>query len=195
MGQSVILFKTLPSADYLDRMINDGVLRAAMTFQPGGCYAGAGIYPQTTAYVATTSDRSALSACPDPDDTLACYEYQVEQMIHKLSFGMPQAFNAFVWVTVRAGFLGEWGEHAGEVLRGLQEEAGADADGEYFAAGFLTGCGGHNAVFEFLTSDHQRLQRCIRLLTDKEYVEEAVVGHLAADDAKGFGDPERAPAS
>lgn len=187
MGQSVILFKTLPSSDYLDRMIGDGVLRAAMTFLPGSCFAGAGIYPESEAYMSTMS--STTSACPDPNDTLGCYEYQVEQTISKFSFGIPQPYNAFVWLTIKAGFRAEWAGHAEEVAARLEEELGDDAGGQYFAAGFLTGCGSYNAMFELLTSDHQRLQRGIRLLTDKEYVEDVMVGHLAADDAKGFGDP------
>jgi hypothetical protein len=155
-----------------------------MTFLPGSCYAGAGVYPETRAYMSTMSTTS--TACPDPADTLGCYEYQVEQTIKKLSFGIPLAFNAFVWLTIRPGMRAEWGSHADEVLGRLEEEASED----YAAAAFLTGCGGYNAVFEVLSSDHQRLQRTIRLLTDLEYVEDVMVGHLAADDAKGFGDPE-----
>lgn len=191
MGQKVILFKTLPSADYLDQKIREGVLRAAMTFQPGSCFAGAGIYHETAAYVSTMSaDSTALSACPDPSDALACYEWEVLDFIQRHSGGLAREFNAFVFLEIRAGFRGEWEQHAVQVFRDLREELSADVQPEYFAAAHLNGCGSYNAMFEFLTSDHERLQRCILRLTDKEYVLDAMVGHLAADDAKGFGEPE-----
>ena len=196
MAQRVILFKTLPSADYLDKKIREGVLRAAMTFQPGSCFAAAGVYPETTAYLSTASaDSTVLSACPDPSDFLACQEYWVLDFLHRQSFGIPQEFNAFVFLELRAGFRTEWEQHAVQVSRDLREELSPDLKPEYFAAAHLNGCGSYNAVFEFLTSDHERLQRCILRLTDKEYVLDTMVGHLAAGDAKGFGDPSRkAPA-
>ncbi|HUR15198.1 MAG TPA: hypothetical protein VM097_11975 [Mycobacteriales bacterium] len=192
MGQRVILFKTLPSGDYLDQMIRDGVLRAAMTFLPGGCYAGAGIYPETIAYRSSTSqstDAVAASACPY-EDPVQCKEWEILEILRKVSFGVPQAFNAFVFVEIRAGFRAEWERHVVEALQELEVDVNADADQEYFAAAHLVGCGSYNAMFELLTSDHERLQRCILRLTDLEYVEDVMVGHLAADDAKGFGDPE-----
>jgi hypothetical protein len=192
VGQRLILFKTLPSADYLDQKIREGVLRAGMTFLPGSCYAGAGIYRETSAYVSTMSaDGSVGSACPDPMDTLGCLEWEVLDFLHKTSFGFPQPFNAFVFLEVRAGFRGEWESHVVQVFRDLREDLSPDVVGEYFAAAHLNGCGSYNAVFELLTSDHERLQRTILRLADKEYVLDAMVGHLAAGDAKGFGEPMR----
>jgi hypothetical protein len=197
VGQRLILFKTLPSKTYLDEKISDGTLRAAMTFLPGTCYAGAGIYPETAAYSSPMSytGSGTGSGCPDPEDTVACKEWEVLDFLQKHSFGFPQAFNAFVFVELRAGFRTEWERHAVQVSRDLREELAADAQPEYLAAGHLNGCGSYNAVFEFLTSDHARLQRCILRLTDKEYVLDTMVGHLAADDAKGFGEPGRKASS
>lgn len=190
MAQRLILFKTLPSDGYLDQLIRDGVLRAGMTFLPGSCYAGAGIYPETSAYVSTMSTSgTAGSACPDPSDIVACEEWQVFDFLHKASFGFPQPYNAFVFLEVRAGFRGRWEKHVEETYRSLEVEAQQDAGSEYFAAAHLIGCGSYNALFEFLTPDHDRLQRAILQLTDEEYVLDVMVGHLAADDAKGFGDP------
>jgi hypothetical protein len=190
----LILFKTLPSSEYLDQLIRDGVLRAAMTFLPGTCYAGAGIYAETKAYstksMSTTS--GPFGACPDPNDPIACAEWEILDFIHRHSGGFPQPFNAFVFLELRAGFRAEWERHAVQVFRDLREELPADVKTEYFAAGHLNGCGSYNAVFEFLTSDHERLQRCILRLTDKEYVLDTMVGHLAAEDAKGFGPAAKA---
>lgn len=188
MGQRVILFKTLPSSDYLDRMISDGVLRAAMTFLPGSCYAGAGIYPETRAYMSTMSSDGTLSACPDPTDTLGCLEWEVLDFLNRNSGGRAQEFNAYVFLEIQPGFRAEWERHAVQVFRDLREDLPPDVKPEYFAAAHLNGCGSYNAMFEFLTSDHERLQRCILRLTDKEYVVDTMVGHLAADDAKGFGE-------
>ena len=84
----------------------------------------------------------------------------------------------------------EWERHALGVYRDLREDRAPELEQEYFAAAHLNGCGSYNALFEFLTPDHARLQRAIVQLTDKEYVLDVMVGHLAADDAKGFGGPK-----
>ena len=44
MPQGLMLLKELPDEDYLHRLQDQGVLRASMTFLPGGCYAGAGLF-------------------------------------------------------------------------------------------------------------------------------------------------------
>lgn len=197
MGQRIILYKKLPSSEYLDDLVESGVLRAAMTFLPGSCYAGAGIFPETTMYTRSTSTdggSGTTSGCPYPEDPIACQLWEVEVILHKYSFGVPQLFNAFVFLRVRAGFGEQWASHAIQVHRNAEESLEAGVEPEYFAAGHLIGCGDYNAMFELLTSDHQGLQRRIRHLTDLEYVEEVMVGHLAADDARGFGDPETRPA-
>jgi hypothetical protein len=178
----MILFKTLPSSEYIADLVERGVLRAGMTFLPGSCYAGAGLYPETTMYATSgTADGSAASACPDPDDTVGCLEWEILQILHKFSYGIPQAFNAFVFAEVRAGDREKWAADAEGVLGDLL------VDGDYFASGHLIGCGSYNVAFELLTEDHQRLQRVILALTDREYVEDVMVGHLAAEDALGFG--------
>jgi hypothetical protein len=183
VGQRIILFKELPSSEYIPDLVARGILRAGMTFLTGSCYAGGGIYPETTAYLTSgsTSDAAAAGACPYPNDPVACAIWEAEQSIHKLSFGIPQAFNAFVFAQVRSGSRDQWMRDAEGVVGEL---AGSD---DYFAAAHLIGCGPYNTVFEFLSSDHQRLQRLIRVLTDREEVEDVMVGHLAAEDALGFG--------
>lgn len=189
MGQRVILFKTLPSESYLDEKIRAGVLRAGMTFLPGSCYAGAGIYPDSAAYSSPMSLTSGTtSACPDPNDTVGCLEWEVLDFLHRNSGGRAQEFNAYVFLEIRAGFRAEWERHVVQVYRELREDLSPGATPEYLAAAHLNGCGSYNAMFEFLTSDHERLQRTIVRLTDKEYVLDTMVGHLAADDAKGFGE-------
>jgi len=183
VGQRIILFKELPSGDYIPDLVARGVLRAGMTFLPGSCYAGAGIYPETTMYATSgsTGDAEAADACPYPTDPVRCLQWEIEQALHKLSFGIPQAYNAFVFAEVRSGSREQWMHDAEGVAGELSE------GDDYFAAGHLIGCGSYNVVFEFLTIDHQRLQRLIRILTDMEMVQDFMVGHLAAQDALGFG--------
>lgn len=199
MGQKIILIKELPSKDYLPDLVRTGVLRAAMTFQPGSCYAGAGIYPETVMYAMSTSgeadaDAVATDACPYPGDVVRCAQWEIEQGLARYSLSAPQEFNAFVFAQVRSGYRAEWGTHAEEVARELEQEAkrliekGVLLRPEYVAVAHLIGCGPYNVGFEILTSDHNRLQAAIRRLTDKEYVEDVMVGHLAAEDALGFGE-------
>jgi hypothetical protein len=183
VGQRIILIKELPSREYIADLVERGVLRAGMTFLPGSCYAGAGIYPETTMYAMSGSaDASASDACPDPGDTVGCLQWEIFELLHKLSYGFPQSYNAFVFAQVRAGSRDQWAKDVEGVLGDLV------GDGDYFANGHLMGCGPYNVVFELLTEDHQRLQRVILALTDKEYVEDVMVGHLAAADALGFGE-------
>jgi hypothetical protein len=184
VGQRIILFKELPSSEYIADLVQRGVLRAGMTFLPGSCYAGAGIYPETASYATsgTAGDAAAADACPYPNDPVRCAQWEIFELLHKLSYGFPQPFNAFVFAQVRAGARSQWAAEAEGVLGDLL------GDGDYFASGHLIGCGPYNVVFEVLTEDHQRLQRVIHTLTDKDYVEDVMVGHLAAADALGFGE-------
>jgi hypothetical protein len=202
VGQRIILFKELPSIEYVSEQVERGVLRAGMTFLPGSCYAGAGIYHETTAYVTsgTTSDAVAADACPYPNDPVRCAQWEILETLHKFSVTMPQEFNAFVFAQVRAGSQQEWGDHAVQVLRELEGEgAGLVDEGslrqpEYFAVGHLVGCGPYNVCVEVVTSDHNRLQRTVLRLFDKDYVEDVMVGHVAADAAIGWGTDEAADA-
>lgn len=191
MGQRIILYSKLPSSDYLDDLVATGVLRAAMTFLPGSRCAGAGIFPETTTFALSTSldgGTTATSGCPYPEDPVACRMWEIQEIWRKTSFGVPQAFNAFVFLRLRQGYGDTWAEHVMTVARSAEAELGAEHP-DYFAAGHLVGCGDYNAVFELLTSDHQRLLRTIRRLTDLEYVEDTMVGFVAADGARGFGEP------
>jgi len=203
VGQRIILFKELPSSDYLADMVERGVLRAGMTFLPGSCYAGAGIYPETTMYATSGSlpDAAAADACPYENDPVRCLQWEIEQTRDKYSLNVPQEFNAFVFAQVRSGSREEWGNRASDLTREMVAEseelvaAGKLPREEYVSIAHLIGCGPYNVGFEVLTADHARLQRYIRRLTDMEFVEDVMVGHLAAADAIGFGEGEVASSS
>ena len=196
MPQSLILLKSLPDPDYLHNLQAEGILRASMSFLPGGCWAGAGLYDASPSYAMSgTSGTQADSGCPDPMDTVGCKLWEIIELLKKVSGAKELEFNAFVFLEVEPG-------RGGDFLEVVQRVAGAEGPGteysqtdqgrEYVAAGRLIGCGTYNTVVEVLADSHDRLLEVLDQVTDQAFVRDYSVGRLAAADARGFGEGETA---
>jgi hypothetical protein len=141
------------------------------------------------------STMSADSTCPDPNDTSACLMWEAQQQMHKLSAARPLEFNAFVFFEIEPG-------RGSEHIDLVQRVAGpaSQADGytvtdmgqEYIAYARLLGCGSYNAVAEVLADDHDRLHAVVDAITDFGAVRQYALGRVAAEDTRGFGEPELA---
>jgi len=195
--QSLILLKELPDPDYLHNLQSQGILRASMSFLPGGCYQGAGLYDASPVYSTRSAEMSttADSGCPDPMDQVGCLMWEIMEQLHKVSFAEPLAYNAFAFLEVEPGR----GSDFLEVLQRVAQSEGPGTDytetergREYVAGGRLIGCGTYNTVVEVLAEDHDRMLEVLDQVTDLGFVRQYSVGRLAADDARGFGKGETA---
>lgn len=211
LPQSLILLKNLPNPDYLHDLQAHGALRASMSFLPGGCWQGAGLFDASPSYLmatdgssegdpapegtTTSASTSADSACPHPEDTIGCLLWELFDAVGKVSPMVPLAFNAFLFAEVEPGAGGEYMEKVRAVGGpdvGSLEYVRTERGREYLAAAHLIGCGTYNTVVEVLADDHERMLEVLHALTDLRIVRQYSVGRLRASDARGFGDDVRA---
>lgn len=206
LPQSMILLKSLPNPDYLHDLQAHGALRASMSFLPGGCWQGAGLFDASPSYLTsqggtspgdpapegTSTDATARadSACPDPEDILGCLLWELWDAVGKVSPMVPLAFNAFLFVEVEPGAGDEYMAKVREVggpSAGSAEYVTTERGREYLAAAHLIGCGSYNVVVEVLADNHERMLEVLHALTDLRTVRQYSVGRLRATDARGFG--------
>lgn len=185
-----MLLKELPDENYLHDLQERGILRASMSFLPGGCYAGAGLFDSPMSYV-TSDGPTADTMCPNPMDTVGCLLWETMAAVQKLSHMRPFDYNAFLFVEREPGTADSYTE---AVLRASGGEAGEDGLLEtdrglqYVAAAHLVGCGAYNSVVEVLAEDHDRMVEVLHALTDLPYVRQYALGRVRADDTRGFGE-------
>jgi len=174
VAQTLVLMKSTGSADQLQRLQAEGLLRASAAVM-SGCYAAFGLAEGVT----TRQLVSATEGC-NPPYSMNCTLAELLAWLNKVSGAMPMENIAFALLTVEAGKLTAYGDR----VRSLGLES---LDGAYVAVGRLSGCGAQNVLVEVMADDGDRMLDLLDSLTSADGVIDVQVLRVDPRDTRGFG--------
>lgn len=175
--QTLVLFRELPSSEWLLGKKVDGPFRAVAEFT-SGTYAGMGLISTPGLHHVSVRDLQVeLRAGALSRATTAAAVGFFPPLPIPISHMPPDEHIAFALLKIRPGALEEYANHAD----GL---GGADS----LASAVLLGSAHHNLAIEVVGSDGLEVMRVLQTLVDHAAVDSAEVLHTTADLTAGFGD-------
>ncbi|MFN2540109.1 MAG: hypothetical protein ABR549_18415 [Mycobacteriales bacterium] len=172
----MVLFRELPSAEWLSAQRERGLFRAVAQFT-SGTYEGMGLISDDEPHHVRVRDLQLEVRSLTPSRAItAVAAVMLPPLPGPLAHIPGDRYLVFALLKIRYGALEEYGNHAGSVQGDV-----------VLASGVLLGNADHNLAIEVVGSDGDEVMRVVQALVDHAAVDSVEVLHTTAELTAGFG--------